>query len=225
MLGVDVDPAAATPLPPERAGAYGCSASFRIGRRTVKASSSRSRWSATRRFSPWVRRSDAWALIPVGRWVKITAVSTLLRFWPPGPVAAWLGTRTGAASTAGSRAAGWSARGRRVLFLAGCVHENGSLGDEHRAWFCAGTAVSPARSLSKTGEAHRSMSRAGLLSCSYPGRPLLWVRLPVNRRKPGHAAAARSRPGPLGSVIDAPAQLAARSNRRCAAWLGRAGSG
>ena len=105
---VDVEPPATTPLPPKLAGRIRiASALLRIGRRIVKASSSRSRWSAARRFSPWVRRSDAWALIPVGRCVRITAVSTLLRFWPPGPPRRVARNSHCDSSTAGSRAAGW----------------------------------------------------------------------------------------------------------------------
>jgi hypothetical protein len=87
---------------------YGASALFPIDRRTVNASSRRSRWRAVRRFSPWERRSDAWAVIPVGLCVKITAVSTLLRFCPPGPERRVARNSHCVASTAGSRAAGWS---------------------------------------------------------------------------------------------------------------------
>jgi hypothetical protein len=89
-------------------GAYGLSALFWMGRRMLSANSSRSRCRAMRRFSPWVRRSDAWAVIPVGLCVKMTAVSTLLRFCPPGPERRVARNSHCVASAAGSSAAGWS---------------------------------------------------------------------------------------------------------------------
>ena len=131
MLRVNVDPATATPLPPELARRV------RLVRRSCgsvvewQGQLEPSRWSAMRRFSPWVRRSDAWALIPVGLWVKITAVSTLLRFWPPGPLAAWLETRT-VGQTSGSRAAGWRCW-HDSLCWAGGIH----LSDDRLDWAAA----------------------------------------------------------------------------------------
>ena len=87
-------------------GVYGRPEPCGIARRTESASSSLSRLSATARFSAWDRRSLAWAVNPVGRCVRMTAVSTLLRFWPPGPDGGDIRISHCSARTRGSSEAG-----------------------------------------------------------------------------------------------------------------------
>ena len=91
-----------------------------------------------------MRRSDAWALIPVGRCVKITAVSTLLRFWPPGPLRRVARNSHCAASTVGIEGGGMVARCHRVCVLGRRIHENGSLVGSIAHWLCAETVVGSA---------------------------------------------------------------------------------
>ncbi len=45
----------------------------------------RRRWRARSLLRPWKRCSDATTVIPVGTCTSLTALSTLLRCWPPGP--------------------------------------------------------------------------------------------------------------------------------------------
>lgn len=76
--------------------------------RTWTARAMRSRWSATVRFSPRLRRSLACARIPVGMWVRKHAVSTLFLCCPPGPLTRPVRTSQAASNSSGGRHAGWS---------------------------------------------------------------------------------------------------------------------
>ena len=76
------------------------------GSRCSMANARRSLLWATRRFSAWLRRSDALARTPVGRCSIVTAVSTLLRCCPPGPFTRPVVMRQSPRSFSHSRAAG-----------------------------------------------------------------------------------------------------------------------
>ncbi len=57
-----------------------------FGRRASATSRSRSRARAAPRFCAWLRRSVAVTAVPVARCTSRTALSVLLRCWPPGPL-------------------------------------------------------------------------------------------------------------------------------------------
>ena len=56
-----------------------------LSRRFNPMSIRRRRWRARSLLRPWRRCSDATTVIPVGKCTSLTALSTLLRCWPPGP--------------------------------------------------------------------------------------------------------------------------------------------
>src|SRR5262249_15351795 len=75
-----------------------------------------SRNRANVQFSAWLRRSLASADIVVGRCTIVTAVSTLLRRWPPGPDRRVRRTSQSASNSSTGSAAGWIAAVTKSAF-------------------------------------------------------------------------------------------------------------
>ena len=189
-------------------------------------------------------RSPGAAPTRLGCGSRSAAVSTLFRFCPPGPDRRVIRISHCLARAGGSRAAGWSAPAagspvRSELFMRAATRSVCVCVTSVSLYFRSAHSL-PSRLRRPRRQAERllpivslstSTSRLTPVKASTGGSSLaplgagrylgsrLWCIAAGVRR-----ARSFSRPAPPGSLIDAPGRLAG-SIGRCAAWLGRPGSG